>query len=115
MPIPGFLEHWTRQYVSAVDEKDESVARIASTSYSTLDGIDGDPSLSEEDQQVAPVRQNVLSMRELAALFWLILWANLGAVVVFVLELLLPRIKLRKILRKMKSDIKKQISKLVRK
>jgi len=26
----GFLEHWTRQYVSAVDEKDESVARIAS-------------------------------------------------------------------------------------
>ncbi|XP_033172156.1 uncharacterized protein LOC117148716 [Drosophila mauritiana] len=111
----GFLEHWTRQYVSAVDEKDESVARIASTSYSTLDGIDGDPSLSEsEDQQVAPVRQNVLSMRELAALFWLILWANLGAVVVFVLELLLPRIKLRKISMKMKSNIKKRLSNLVR-
>ncbi|KAH8367944.1 hypothetical protein KR084_004616, partial [Drosophila pseudotakahashii] len=93
----GFLEHWTRQYVSAVDEADESVARIASTSYSTLDGIDGDPRLSEaEEQQVASVRQNVLSMRELAALFWLVIWANLGALVVFVLELLLPRIKLRR-------------------
>uniref|UniRef100_A0A6P4F2G7 Uncharacterized protein LOC108046389 n=1 Tax=Drosophila rhopaloa TaxID=1041015 RepID=A0A6P4F2G7_DRORH len=98
----GFLEHWTRQYVSAVDEADESVTRIASTSYSTLDGIDGDPRLSEaEEQQVAPVRQNVLSMRELAALFWLILWANLGAVVVFVVEVLLPRIKLGKRVTKM--------------
>ncbi|XP_001963865.3 uncharacterized protein LOC6503931, partial [Drosophila ananassae] len=85
----GFLEHWTRQYVSAVDEADESVARIASTSYSTLDGDDGDPRLSEaEEQQVAPTRNNVLSMRELAALFWLVLWANLGAIVVFVLEVL---------------------------
>ncbi|XP_037723369.1 uncharacterized protein LOC119555823 [Drosophila subpulchrella] len=93
----GFLEHWTRQYVSAVDEADESVSRIAATSYRTLDGIDGDPRLSEaEEQQVAPVRQNVLSMRELAALFWLVLWANLGAVVVFLLELLLPRINLRR-------------------
>ncbi|XP_039498026.1 uncharacterized protein LOC120455683 [Drosophila santomea] len=111
----GFLEHWTRQYVSAVDEKDESVARIASTSYSTLDGIDGDPSLSAtEEQQVATVRQNVLSMRELAALFWLILWANLAAVVVFVLELLLPKIKLGKLLGKMNSKIRKCISNLVR-
>ncbi|XP_043660552.1 uncharacterized protein LOC122624874 [Drosophila teissieri] len=104
----GFLEHWTRQYVSAVDEKDESVARIASTSYSTLDGIDGDPNLSDsEEQQVATVRQNVLSMRELAALFWLILWANLAAVVVFVLELLLPQIKAGKILAKINSKIRK--------
>ncbi|KAH8363747.1 hypothetical protein KR200_009679 [Drosophila serrata] len=88
----GFLEHWMRQYVSAVDETDESVARIASTEYSTLDGIDGDPRLSEaEEQQVVAVRQNVLSMRELAALFWLILWANIIAVLVFVLELLLPK------------------------
>lgn len=88
----GFLEHWTRQYVSAVDEAEESLARIASTAYSTLDGIDGDPRLSPgEEQPVAAVHQNVLSMRELAALFWLILWANLGAVVVFVLELLLPK------------------------
>ncbi|XP_017017959.2 uncharacterized protein Ir7b [Drosophila kikkawai] len=87
----GFLEHWTRQYVSAVDEADESVSRIATTAYSTLDGIDGDPRLSEaEEQQVAPVHQNVLSMRELAALFWLILWANIVAVLVFVLELLMP-------------------------
>ncbi|KAH8421504.1 hypothetical protein KR009_010110, partial [Drosophila setifemur] len=88
----GFLEHWTRRYVSAVDVPDEAVARIASTSYNTLDGVAGDPSLSEsEEQQVDAVRQNVLSMRELAALFWLILWANLGAVLVFLLELLLPK------------------------
>ncbi|KAH8238563.1 hypothetical protein KR032_010169, partial [Drosophila birchii] len=87
----GFLEHWTRQYVSAVDETDESVARIATTAYSTLDGIDGDPRLSEsEEQQVVSVRQNVLSMRELAALFWLILWANIIAMLVFGLELLIP-------------------------
>jgi len=83
--------------VSAVDEADESVSRIASTSYQTLDGIEGDPRLSEaEEQQVAPVRQNVLSMRELEALFWLVLWANLGAVVVFLIELLLPRLKFGK-------------------
>ncbi|XP_017143575.1 uncharacterized protein LOC108156538 [Drosophila miranda] len=86
----GFLEHWTRQYVSAVDEADEGVARISSTSYSTLDGIDGDPLLSDkEEEQSITGRRNVLSMRELAALFWLILWANLFAVVVFALELVL--------------------------
>ncbi|XP_016948914.2 uncharacterized protein LOC108023786 [Drosophila biarmipes] len=113
----GFLEHWTRQYVSAVDEADESVARIASTSYSTLDGIDGDPRLSEaEEQQVAPVRQNVLSMRELAALFWLILWANLGAVVFFLMELLLPRMKLRSEIQKnMRYLLEKQMKKWVKK
>ncbi|XP_017085305.2 uncharacterized protein LOC108117408 [Drosophila eugracilis] len=93
----GFLEHWTRQYVSAVDETDESVARIASTSYSTLDGIDGDPKLPEvEEQLVATIRQNVLSMQELAALFWLILWANLGALVIFALEVILSKIQLRR-------------------
>ncbi|XP_034671023.1 uncharacterized protein LOC117903232 [Drosophila subobscura] len=83
----GFLEHWTRQYVSAVDETDESVARISSTSYSTLDGIDGDPRLTDtEEEQSATAHRNVLSMRELAALFWLILWSNLFAVLVFALE-----------------------------
>ncbi|KAH8284457.1 hypothetical protein KR018_006040, partial [Drosophila ironensis] len=88
----GFLEHWTRQYVSAVDEADESVARIASTQYRAVDGDEGDPQLSvAEEQQVAPVRQNVLSMRELAALFWLVLWANLVAVAVFVLEFVMPQ------------------------
>ncbi|XP_052849960.1 uncharacterized protein LOC128260766 [Drosophila gunungcola] len=90
----GFLEHWTRRYVSAVDATDEGAARMATTAYSTLDGIDGDPRLTEaEEQPVAPGRRNVLSMRELAALFWLILWANLGAVLVFFAEVLLPRIK----------------------
>ncbi|XP_017051778.1 uncharacterized protein LOC108095264 [Drosophila ficusphila] len=92
----GFLEHWTRQFVSAVDEKDESVSRIAATSYRTLDGIDGDPTFSDsEEQLVATVRRNELSMKELAALFWLILWANLGALAVFLLELLWPRLKIK--------------------
>ncbi|XP_068159963.1 uncharacterized protein Ir7b [Drosophila tropicalis] len=105
----GFLEHWTRRYVSAVDETDESIIRITSTvSYNTLDGIDGEPQVSENDDDdddagdiapsAHPVKLMVLSMQELAALFWLTLWALLAAVLVFVIELFLhfiqPKVKL---------------------
>lgn len=88
----GFLEHWTRQYVSALDERDESIARIAAVPYNTLDGLQPEGSLegsSMETGDEQPVKLRVLSLTELAALFWLTLWAQLVAVLVFGLELLL--------------------------
>ncbi|XP_034478193.1 uncharacterized protein LOC117784544 [Drosophila innubila] len=86
----GFLEHWTRQYVSAVDERDESISRISAIPYDTLDGLrpdDGTDPVFDEP----PVKLRVLSLTELAALFWLTLWAHLVAILVFVLELLIHK------------------------
>lgn len=86
----GFLEHWTRQYVSAVDERDESIARIPAIPYDTLDGLqpDGGTDPASDD---APVKLRILSLTELAALFWLTLWAHLLAILVFVLELVMHK------------------------
>ncbi|KAM8719840.1 hypothetical protein ACLKA7_005979 [Drosophila subpalustris] len=85
----GFLEHWTRQYVSAVDERDESVARISAVPYDTLDGLHDNPNDDDDDSDSdsATARLRVLSLTELAALFWLTLWAHLLAIIVFALEL----------------------------
>ncbi|KAH8396481.1 hypothetical protein KR222_011296 [Zaprionus bogoriensis] len=85
----GFLEHWTRQYVSALDERDESIARIAAVPYDTLDGLQPEGPLESMGYDEPPVKLRVLSLTQLAALFWLTLWAQLGAVLVFGLELLL--------------------------
>ncbi|KAH8270699.1 hypothetical protein KR044_006647 [Drosophila immigrans] len=86
----GFLEHWRRQYVSAVDERDESIARIAAVPYEALDGEqDEQDELGVGAQQERQLR--VLAFTELAALFWLTLWAHLGATLVFGLELLIHK------------------------
>lgn len=88
----GFLEHWTRQYVSALDEQDKSIARIAAVPYNTLDGLQREGSMAGgalETGDEQPVKLRVLSLTELAALFWLTLWAQLVALLVFGLELLL--------------------------
>ncbi|XP_060661742.1 uncharacterized protein LOC132795194 [Drosophila nasuta] len=89
----GFLEHWTRQYVSAVDERDESIARITAVSYDTLDGLqpEGDAVDTPEQEREQEKQLRVLAFNELAALFWLTLWAHLVAAFVFGLELLIHK------------------------
>ncbi|KAH8387802.1 hypothetical protein KR093_009527 [Drosophila rubida] len=88
----GFLEHWTRQYVSAVDERDESIARITAVQYDTLDGLQPEGDMNGDEQELGQERQlRVLAFAELAALFWLTLWAHLGAALVFALELLIHK------------------------
>ncbi|XP_064539680.1 uncharacterized protein Ir7b [Drosophila montana] len=89
----GFLEHWTRQYVSAVDESDESIAPIAAIPYETVNGHrpEGELGLRMQDDDPVSGKLLVLSFKELAALFWLTLWALLCSVLVFGLELLLHK------------------------
>ncbi|XP_017872479.1 PREDICTED: uncharacterized protein LOC108620111 [Drosophila arizonae] len=87
----GFLEHWTRQYVSAVDESEQSIARIPAVPYETLNGYQPEGEIEQREDEAVQAKLLVLSFKELAALFWLTLWALLGSVLVFGLELLLHK------------------------
>lgn len=89
--LHGFLEHWTRQYVSAVDESEQSIARIPAVPYETLNGHRPEGEIEQREDEAAQAKLLVLSFKELAALFWLTLWALLGSVLVFGLELLLHK------------------------
>ncbi|ALC49723.1 Ir7b [Drosophila busckii] len=81
----GFLEHWTRQYVSAVDQKDESIVRIGHS----LGATSADGQQTEGESEEASNKLRVLAFNELSALFWSLLWAHLIALLVLGLELLL--------------------------
>ncbi|EDV99938.1 uncharacterized protein LOC6565379 [Drosophila grimshawi] len=109
----GFLEHWTRKYVSAVDASDESTERISAiptyggttsttqvsndddnntdTNTNTITDMDANANDDEEEDEAPAEALRVLSFKELAALFYLTVWSMLFAILVFGLELLLHK------------------------